>query len=194
MPPTRVETGGMHEMQRIPSERWSGVHSLQEVPGEVAFHETMDSARKTFPVRMRRLLGVSGLRRYARGPGSYWRRIMKTADYRRAAQKTLRWGDLSFVAAEAVRCIAIIHNNDDVAVRLSTKAFSRHRWRHGPRRDPERDQRIKDAIHWVRFRRGSLGVAKAIQLAAEEYRVTENALKNAYGGHVAKFRKLKPPK
>jgi hypothetical protein len=37
-----------------------------------------------------------------------------------------------------------------------------------------------------------LGVAKAIELAAKRYRVKENTLKNAYRGHVEKFRNLKP--
>lgn len=114
---------------------------------------------------------------------------MKTDDFRHALVVALRRGDLSSVAPEIIQCVGTVHTHERVPW-LMTKLLHRHRNRPGRRRDPDRDQRMKDAIIWVRFNRAALGKKDAIERAAKEFKLTVNALTAAYEGRVRKFRNL----
>lgn len=117
---------------------------------------------------------------------------MKSQEFARAIVADLRSRQMSpETINEYARCAAIVH--EDVSFdfrRYGIKHLSRHARRPGPKRDLKRDKRMRDAILWVRFNRGSLGVDKAIELAVTEFGLTENALRHAYEGRVKKFRKL----
>ncbi|HEY5225385.1 MAG TPA: hypothetical protein VIJ06_01210 [Methylovirgula sp.] len=98
------------------------------------------------------------------------------------------------VVEEIERCVSIVHAADKYPGPLVRKLLGRHTRRPGPKPNLERDKRIRSAIHWARFNRASLGSDAAIRRAAVTFNVPENVIRNAYKGHVRKFRKLKTPK
>jgi len=111
---------------------------------------------------------------------------MKNADLRRNLVEALRRGDLSLVATDLVRCVAIATGDDEIATRLVTKITLRHRFIHGPRRNLEEEQRLADAVIWLRFNKGSgrqkkADREKAISIAAQRYGLPVNLVARAYG-------------
>jgi hypothetical protein len=124
-------------------------------------------------------------------------RLMNDRQLARKTVNCLRGDDIPpEYAKEIGRRVALTATDDqfDFARNVTKLLLRRARAarRPGPKPDLEHDKRVIEAIYWVRFNRHSLGVAKAIELAAKEFRVRENVLKNGYGGHVKKFRNLKP--
>ena len=109
--------------------------------------------------------------------------------FRRAIAFTLKSGEIdAAVIRDAGRAIEAAHDAD--TARLFQKVLIRHRYRPGPKRDPERDECLADAVIWARFNRNVLSREEAISVAAERYGLPRNVVERAYQGKNEKITAL----